>query len=209
MWERICRRSGLPLQYTAGYHARPRLSFGPSKSVGISSEAEYLDIRLSQTSEETISHKLSANVPEGIEIQSVAILNPGIKSLDSTVDRWEYIIEFDHLMESLSDQCHKLLQKDRIEVTRQRKSRRKASQLVDIRPSMAKLSIIDNTIRLTIIKPGPLATIPEILALLDIDHQPIKITRTGQWISHNDQIIDPIEANSISQNQMSQTTEKE
>jgi radical SAM-linked protein len=208
LWERVYRRSGLPILYTEGYRARPRLSFGPSKSVGIASNAEYLDIRMLETPEEIITRKLSQKVPEGIEIQSVAILNPNIESLDSTIDRWEYIIEFDRPMESVNDRCHELLQKDRIEVTRHRKKHKKANQHVDIRPSIAELNAIDREIHLTITKPGPLVTIPEILALLDIDHTPIQITRTGQWISLDNQIIDPIEVKTIAQPNWQQTVVK-
>ncbi len=209
VWERVCRRSGLPLQYTEGYHARPRLSFGPSKSVGISSEAEYLDIRMSETSEEIITRQLSTNVPEGIEILSNAIFHPGIKSLDNVINRWEYLIQFDQSMESLNDRCCELLHEDRIEVIRRRKSHKKSDQPVNIRPSIAELSAVNNMIQLTITKPGPLATVPEILSLLNIDHNPAKITRTGQWISHDDQIIDPIEANSTNRLKLHQTAEKE
>lgn len=199
LWERVCRRSGIPVQYTEGYRARPRLSFGPSKSVGIASDAEYIDIRILETPEEIITSKLSQKVPEGIEILSVTILNSGAKALDSAIDRWKYIIEFEQSTENINDRCNELLQMNQIEVTRHRKSHRKAGQLVDIRPSIAELSAIDREIHLTITKPGPLATIPEILALLNIDHTPIQITRTGQWISYNNQIIDPIEANKITQ----------
>ena len=164
---------------------------------------------MSETSEDTITQKLSENVPEGIEILSVVVLNPDIKALDNVINRWEYVIDFDRSMEFVNDRCHELLLKDRIEVTRRRKSQGKALQLVDIRPSIMQLNATDNKIRLTITKPGPLATIPEILALLNIDGNPTRITRTGQWISHQDQIIDPIKANSINQNELPQTTEKE
>ena len=112
-------------------------------------------------------------------------------------------------MESLNDRCHELLLKDRIEVIRRRKSKKKNNQTVNISPSIAELSAVNDTIQLTIIKPGPLATVPEILTMLNIDHIPVKITRTGQWISHHDHIIDPIEANSIHQPKLNQTTEKE
>ncbi len=46
MWERAFRRVRLPVAYTAGYSARPKVSFGLALPTGHESVAEYLDVEL-------------------------------------------------------------------------------------------------------------------------------------------------------------------
>jgi radical SAM family uncharacterized protein/radical SAM-linked protein len=40
---KVFRRAGVRLTYTAGFHPKPKLSFGPALAVGLESVAEYLD----------------------------------------------------------------------------------------------------------------------------------------------------------------------
>ena len=40
---KVLRRAKVPLTYTAGFHPKPKLSFGPALAVGLESSAEYLD----------------------------------------------------------------------------------------------------------------------------------------------------------------------
>lgn len=44
--QRIMRRSGLPVQYTEGFHPRPDMGFSPALGVGVGSRREYLDVKL-------------------------------------------------------------------------------------------------------------------------------------------------------------------
>lgn len=46
MWNRVARRSDLPVSYTGGYVSRPKISFGPALPLGLESLAEYVDIQL-------------------------------------------------------------------------------------------------------------------------------------------------------------------
>ncbi len=43
---RICRRAGLPLCYSQGFHPKALMTFGPALSLGIYSLAEYVDIKV-------------------------------------------------------------------------------------------------------------------------------------------------------------------
>ena len=45
-FERAVRRARLPVAYTEGYHPHPKYSFATALGVGMTSEAEYVDIEL-------------------------------------------------------------------------------------------------------------------------------------------------------------------
>ena len=43
-FERGFRRASLPVAYTQGFNPRPKMSFSPALSVGITSNSEYMDV---------------------------------------------------------------------------------------------------------------------------------------------------------------------
>ncbi len=47
LWDRVLRRARIPVEYTRGFNPRPKLSFGPALPLGVTSLAEFLDIKLS------------------------------------------------------------------------------------------------------------------------------------------------------------------
>ena len=48
IWERALRRVGLPMAYSQGFSPRPKMSFGLALSTGHESEAEFLELELSE-----------------------------------------------------------------------------------------------------------------------------------------------------------------
>jgi radical SAM family uncharacterized protein/radical SAM-linked protein len=196
IWERIFRRSGLPIQFTEGYRARPRLSFSPPRPVGVASEAEYLDIRLNSLPIEHIQQKLSEILPYDIEILSIGVVKDDSQSLDSTISQWDYLVKFENHIIDLTDRCQSLLNQEHIPITRTKKAKFKNSKLekvVDIRPSIIELTPNDQTLKIVIAKTASIATIPEILDALGLSGLQSETIRTHQWIHQNDRYLDPIE----------------
>lgn len=71
-WERIFRRSGLPLAYSQGYTPHPLLNMASPLPLGFTSTAEIGDFWLSEIYPlETIQASLEAAVPPGIKILEV------------------------------------------------------------------------------------------------------------------------------------------
>lgn len=67
-FDRAIRRAGLPLAYSHGFNPHPALVFGLPLSVGITSEAEYMDIELTEEIEkETFLARINESLPEGLE----------------------------------------------------------------------------------------------------------------------------------------------
>jgi len=67
-FDRAIRRAGLPLAYSHGFNPHPALVFGLPLSVGITSEAEYMDIEFTEDIEkETFLTRINESLPEGLE----------------------------------------------------------------------------------------------------------------------------------------------
>lgn len=83
--ERALRRSRLPLEFTAGYNPRPRMSFSPALPLGVAAEAEYLEVSVTREVDEGEAlEALNRALPEGLRVREVRMLPPGMPKLS----RW-------------------------------------------------------------------------------------------------------------------------
>jgi radical SAM-linked protein len=74
----------------------PRLSFGPPLPLGIESEAEFMDLELTQNlSEQAITLALNRSLPPGLEVIQVTKLTKKVSSLMASVDSivYQFIIK--------------------------------------------------------------------------------------------------------------------
>ena len=66
-FERAFRIEQLPLAFTEGFSPRPKVSFGLALSVGHESEAEYLDVELTEPVDtDALPARLTPVLPEGM-----------------------------------------------------------------------------------------------------------------------------------------------
>jgi radical SAM-linked protein len=94
LWERALRRARIPLAYSEGFSPRPRMSMAAPLSVGVTSEAELMDIFLSKmVSPHWFTGAVSQQLSPGIEILEVFPIAPGIPSLQSQVRYAEYRVQ--------------------------------------------------------------------------------------------------------------------
>lgn len=68
MFERAIRRAALPVAFSQGFHARPKLSFGPPLTLGYSSRGEYFDIQLDTPFQDAMIDRLNETLPAGFHI---------------------------------------------------------------------------------------------------------------------------------------------
>ena len=67
--ERALRRAKLPVAYSVGFNPHMRLSFGPALGVGIASEAEYVDVEMTELIEAAVfSQRLSEKLPPDLAL---------------------------------------------------------------------------------------------------------------------------------------------
>ncbi len=92
-WARVFVRSGLSLQYSEGFSPHQKIAFGPALPVGISGEAEYLDVGLLEAYEvNEVVARLNELTPIGLLMQAGVVLPEGTKhrSLNAVIDTADY-----------------------------------------------------------------------------------------------------------------------
>lgn len=85
LWQRALRRAAIALAYSEGFNPRPRLSLAAPLAVGITSEAELMDIYcLKQVSPHSLKAAVNRQLPPGVEVLQVyqaALTQPSLQSL--------------------------------------------------------------------------------------------------------------------------------
>jgi radical SAM-linked protein len=96
VFERSVRRARLPLAYTQGFSAHPKIAFGSGLPVGYGSDVELLDIELTEDLEpEELRERLNGGLPQGIGIERVErLLTKGV-SLGELIVAADYEIDCD------------------------------------------------------------------------------------------------------------------
>lgn len=75
--QQACRRGGVPVAFSQGFHPLPLISFGRALPVGAESEAEWFGIALHRyTGSAALLRMLNANLPSGLQAGRMDI-NPG------------------------------------------------------------------------------------------------------------------------------------
>ena len=94
LWQRALYRAGIPLAYSEGFSPHPRISLAAPLPVGVTSEAELMDIFCTRwVSPHFLTTAVSQQLPPGIEIQQVYPIALTMPSLQSQVRYAEYKVE--------------------------------------------------------------------------------------------------------------------
>jgi radical SAM-linked protein len=94
LWERALRRAGLPLAYSEGFTPHPQIALAAPLSVGITSQAELMDVVLSRwLPPQTFMAQTKEQLPHGIELLEVWPVGSKTSSLQSQVRFVEYRVE--------------------------------------------------------------------------------------------------------------------
>jgi radical SAM-linked protein len=73
-FERALRRAGVPMAYSAGFSPHPKISYANAAPTGTASEAEYLEIGVSEELDPTdVRERLDAALPPGLDIVDVVV----------------------------------------------------------------------------------------------------------------------------------------
>ncbi len=117
LWERALRRARIPLAYSQGYTPHPQLSLAAPLAVGVTSEAELMDIYLSRwVTLQFFEARVKEQLPQGIRLLEVWQISLKIPSLQSQVKFAEYKVEIetDKATEEIQRSVDSLLKTDRL-----------------------------------------------------------------------------------------------
>ena len=202
MWERAFRRTDLPLAYSVGFSPRPKVSFGLALSTGHESVAEYLDLELDPERSaaivvEDLPARLTAALPEGIEVHEAAVIDDRRDALqhEVTSSTFEITVAGATLGE-LHQHVATALAADSIVITRTRKGKAVED---DVRPAILSVEALEEVEgddgRTCVRFRAELATQPrglrpaELLTAMSPPERPleeVRVRRTNQWISRDD-----------------------
>jgi len=120
--ERALRRTGVPMAYSAGFSPHPKISYAGAAAMGAASEAEYLEISVTQQLDaDKVRDALDAAMPPGLDIVEVVTATGG--SLADQLEASEWQIELAGVSPAEADAAViKFLDQDTVEVERMTKS---------------------------------------------------------------------------------------
>lgn len=91
--ERGVRRSRLPIAFSAGFTPHPKISYAGAAPTGTASEAEYLELSLTQrcTASE-VRERLDAALPDGVDVIEVTEAAPSLAALPLEASHWQVVL---------------------------------------------------------------------------------------------------------------------
>jgi radical SAM-linked protein len=93
LWQRALNRAGIAVAYSEGYNPHPRLSLAAPLALGVTSEAELMDIVLARfVSPHAFSAAVSQQLPGGIAIRQVYNAALTMPSMQSQMRFAEYTV---------------------------------------------------------------------------------------------------------------------
>jgi radical SAM-linked protein len=93
-WERGFRRARIPLAYSEGFSPHPRISLAAPLPVGVTSDAELMDIVLTGwMSPQGFAASVTRQLTPGFGIREVMPVSPTLPSLQSQIRQAEYRVE--------------------------------------------------------------------------------------------------------------------
>jgi radical SAM-linked protein len=186
IWERTLRRAQLPIAYSMGFHPQPRINQACPLPLGITSQAELVDLWLtSNLALEEVKAYLEGAGPPGISLKGFEIVDPASPSLQSQVSASEYLAVLD---ESTDLNLLNLTIKTILAAASLPRQRR--GKTYDLRPLLEELELLT---RASDISPRVLMKLAarsnatgrpdEVLGALGIDSASACLLRTALWIN--------------------------
>lgn len=126
LWERVLRRTGLPILYSEGFNPRPRIALASALPLGISSECEILDVSLREIIPlDGLADRLTATSPAGLRIFAISEVPVRSPTLTQYIRSAEYRVTLDTAtnLSALQDRITQLLASDHFAQERERKGK--------------------------------------------------------------------------------------
>ncbi|OMQ15119.1 radical SAM protein [Modestobacter sp. VKM Ac-2676] len=142
--ERALRRAQVPMAFSAGFSPHPKISYMGAAPTGAASEAEYVEIGLSQRRDpEQVRAALDASLPPGIDVLECVEAGEGTGSLADRLDATRWRIDLPGVTpEELSAALAELLARESVTVTKRAKT---GTKDVDVRAAVVRASVAGDT----------------------------------------------------------------
>ncbi|GMQ57032.1 TIGR03936 family radical SAM-associated protein [Vallitalea sediminicola] len=151
-FQRVFKKAEFPIAYSEGFNPRPIMSIGAPLSVGITSEAEYLDVKLVEDIDIKYQMKnLDSHAPDGIKLLNITILPDKAKSAMALIDASKYKITVSNI-NFTEDMINNLMSKSEIIISK--KNKKNVLKEIDIKPGIFNISLASSDTLLLLIATG-------------------------------------------------------
>lgn len=123
LWQRALNRAGIAVAYSEGFSPHPRMSLAAPLALGVTSEAELMDVVLDKwSSPHAFTEAVSRQLPAGVKIGGVFNTPLTLPSLQSQVRFAEYAVklETDKPQADIEKDINDLLEKESLPWEHQR-----------------------------------------------------------------------------------------
>lgn len=161
MQRAICR-AHLPAAYSEGFNPHMKIAFASALSVGVTSEAEYMDLELKKDiCQPDLFDKLSKVLPPGVKLLKAKQIDMKAKALMSIVDEASYCIEVpcSDDFSCVNDKINKFNNATELVIIRQTPKKSKEIEIKQYLPKKMSFELNDNNLKITLnIKITPAGT---------------------------------------------------
>ena len=148
LFTRAVSRAGLPALFSQGFHPHPRFSFATATSVGVESEAEYLDIYVDAMGPAEAQERLNGVLPPGIVILDAQEMPLKTESLSVLIDATRYRVTLpNYPADLLAQQVVQFMAHSSWLLVREKKKQR---QEFDLRQEVRSLSSCGSMLEMVI-----------------------------------------------------------
>lgn len=142
-WERVIRRSQLPLAFSQGFNPHPKMNFASACAVGTTSDGEYMDMELTKDMPlEDVKAALDRAMPPAFEVTAMKVVAGKVPSLMSIIERASYQLQLEFVEETTQEQLDAamdaFLQREDVTIFRYKKNS-KDKKPVNIRPGVFEI----------------------------------------------------------------------
>ncbi len=164
MFQRAVRRANLPVRFSQGFHPMPKISFLEALPMGVSSEAELVDLELlSFVPVDKVIKSINVQLPEGFKIIEGEIIPWKAPSPSAAVASSCYRVPLPiPVAEDLKQRIIDFLDADQIVISQIKKER---EVQINIRPGVLDLGLVGSELQIELIKGSPLRVAAYLLGL--------------------------------------------
>lgn len=175
--ERLCRRAGLTLRMSEGFHPKPKLRFPSALALGIAGLSEVMELDLTTPVDpQQVQQQLNAHAPAGLVFTQVVEQAPGGRKARAATMRYQFSVP--------AERCDQVEQSIRqmMEATSLPVQRDDRSQPIDIRADLAAVALRDGLLSFTLRAADQASARPrdvlQMLGLADLEQHGQFLTRS-------------------------------
>jgi radical SAM-linked protein len=136
LFHRTAVRAGVPIAFSQGFNPHPKIAFGPALSVGMESEAEFLDMETDPFVDlMQVTKSLNSALPEGVRVLEARIIPRKAGSLSGSIGRYIYEVGIpDEHVKDAEERTRAFLAQETVVVEKDGKQK-------DIRPGIGSIAV--------------------------------------------------------------------